>query len=179
MRLKRTVYGRFGTGLGPFWAGTRENEHFKIGIICFKKGKHSAIAMPEEAIAYDPMSYRYYDYPMPGSIFRLPDIPMLVRGKTYVKLPSGRDIEVDPEFKREQPVPAAVHEQGQAGNSLQDLLKQLTGKRTEGSRALRPQHPDAFCLLEEPLFGAVDEKGEPLPHWLKITRCHHDFVKER
>lgn len=88
--------------------------------------------MPEEAIAHDPMSYRYYDYPMTGSIFRLPDIPMLVRGKTYVKLPSGRDIEVDPEFKREQPVPAAVHEQGQAGNSLQDLLKQLTGKRTEG-----------------------------------------------
>ena len=81
--------------------------------------------MPEEAIAYDPMSYRYYDYPMPGSIFRLPDIPMCA-------VKPGRDIEVDPEFKREQPVPAAVHEQGQAGNSLQDLLKQLTGKRTEG-----------------------------------------------
>ena len=47
------------------------------------------------------------------TVYGRPDIPMLVRGKTYVKLPSGRDIEVDPEFKREQPVPAAVHEQGQ------------------------------------------------------------------
>ena len=84
--------------------------------------------MPEEAIAYDPMSYRYYDYPMPGSIFRLPDIPMLVRGKTYVKLPSGRAIR---SLSASNLCPR-VHEQGQAGNSLQDLLKQLTGKRTEG-----------------------------------------------
>ena len=88
--------------------------------------------MPEDAIAHDPMAYRYYDYPMVGSIFHLPDIPMLVRGRTYVKLPSGRDIEVDPQFKNDQPVPAAVHEQGQANSSLEQLLKQLTGQKTEG-----------------------------------------------
>jgi len=46
--------------------------------------------MPEEAIAHDPMAYRYFDYPRTGSIYRLPDIPMIVRGKTYVQLPSGR-----------------------------------------------------------------------------------------
>jgi hypothetical protein len=148
------------------------------------------------------MSYRYYDYPMPGSIYRLPDIPMLVRGKTYVKLPSGRDIEVDPEFKRDEPVPAAAHEQGQAGNALQDLLKQMTGKRTEGpppgfkagglfdhntqTPMLHAHEGQACCtqraelwVLEEPPFGAVDEKGEPLPHWLQITRCPRNFVKER
>ena len=88
--------------------------------------------MPEEAIAHDPMAYRYFDYPRTGSIYRLPDIPMIVRGKTYVQLPSGRNIEVDPEFKRDEPVPAAVHENGQAGASLEHLMKQLTGKRTEG-----------------------------------------------
>ena len=90
--------------------------------------------MPEEAIAHDPMAYRYFDYPRTGSIYRLPDIPMIVRGKTYVQLPSGRNIEVDPEFKRDEPVPAAVHENGQAGASLEHLMKQLTGKRTEGPR---------------------------------------------
>ena len=83
--------------------------------------------MPEEAIAHDPILTT-----MTGSIYRLPDIPVLVRGKTYVKLPSGRDIEVDPEFKRDEPVPAATHEHAQAGNALENLLKQLTGKRTEG-----------------------------------------------
>ena len=88
--------------------------------------------MPEDAIATDPMSYRYFDYPMTGSIFRLPDIPMLVRGRTYVKLPSGRDIEVDPQFRKDEPVPAMMHEHKQAGNSLQELLKSLTGKKTSG-----------------------------------------------
>ena len=88
--------------------------------------------MPVDALAHDPMAYRYYDYPMPGSIYRLPDIPSLVRGKTYVKLPSGRDIEVDPQFKNDAPVPAAVHENKQSNNALEDLLKQMTGKRTEG-----------------------------------------------
>ena len=88
--------------------------------------------MPTDAIADDPMAYRYYDYPMVGSIFSLPDIPTLVRGRTYVKLPSGRDIEVDPEFKNDQPVPAAVHEQGKADSSMEQLLKQLTGQKTEG-----------------------------------------------
>jgi len=88
--------------------------------------------MPEDAIATDPMAYRYFDYPMPGSIFRLPDIPMLVRGRTYVKLPSGRDIEVDPQFKKDEPVPAMMHEHKQAGDSLQELLKSLTGKKTSG-----------------------------------------------
>lgn len=88
--------------------------------------------MPEETIATDPMAYRYYDYPRTGSIFRLPDIPVLVRGKTFVRLPSGRDIEVDPQFKRDEVVPAATHENEQAGNALQNLLKQLTGQRTEG-----------------------------------------------
>ncbi len=57
--------------------------------------------------------WRTVTFPRTGSIYRLPDIPMIVRGKTYVQLPSGMFIEVDPEFKRDEPVPAAVHENGQ------------------------------------------------------------------
>ena len=38
--------------------------------------------MPAEALTGDPMSYRFYGYPRPGSIYRLPDNPRLVRGPT-------------------------------------------------------------------------------------------------
>ena len=86
--------------------------------------------MPIDAIVQDPMAYRFFDYPRPGSIYRLPDIPVLVRGKTYVALPDGRDIEVDPQFKNEQVVPADVHDQSKATSSLEDLLRMLTGQRT-------------------------------------------------
>ena len=102
--------------------------------------------MPEEAIAHDPMAYRYFDYPRTGSIYRLPDIPMIVRGKTYVQLPSGRNIEVDPEFKRDEPVPAAVHENGQAGASLETAHRKAHRRppaRIQSWRTLRPQHPKA------------------------------------
>ena len=87
--------------------------------------------MPADAIAHDPMAYRYFDYPRPGSIYRLPDIPQLVRGPTYVKMPSGRDVEVPAQLKSQHPTPASVHEDGKAKDSLQELLKQLTGQRRD------------------------------------------------
>ena len=89
--------------------------------------------MPEAALAADPMGYRYYDYPRTGSIYRLPDIPILVRGKTYVRLHNGKDIEVDPQFKHDKAVPAMAHTHDKAANSLEDLLKMLTGQRTAGA----------------------------------------------
>ena len=77
----------------------------------------------------EPMSWRFYDYPRPGSIYRLPDIPTLVRGPTYVKLPSGQDIQVAPQFKQEVAVPASIHEQTAGKGGMQELLNMLTGKR--------------------------------------------------
>ena len=91
--------------------------------------------MPSEAIAHDPMAYRYYDYPMPGSIYRLPDIPSLVRGPTYVKLPSGRDIEVPAQLKSHPAVPGQVHDNNKAKTSLDDLVKLLSGKRRDAPPA--------------------------------------------
>ena len=85
--------------------------------------------MPLEAMAQDPMAYRYFDYPRPGSIYRLPDIPSLVRGPTYVKLPSGRDIEVPAQLKTNAAVPGQVHDNNKAGTSMDDLVKLLGGKR--------------------------------------------------
>ena len=91
--------------------------------------------MPLEAMAYDPMSYRFFDYPMPGSIYRLPDIPSLVRGPTYVKLPSGRDIEVPAQLKTHPAVPGQVHDDNKGKTSLDDLVKLLSGKRRDAPPA--------------------------------------------
>ena len=71
--------------------------------------------MPEEAIATDPMAYRFYDYPRTGSIYRLPDIPVLVRGKTYVTLPSGRNIEVDPQLNATKQCPRRLTKTNRLG----------------------------------------------------------------
>ena len=85
--------------------------------------------MPAEGLTSDPMSYRYFDYPRPGSIFRLPDNPRLVRGPTYVKLPSGQDVQVPAQLKRSVIAPGQVHENDHAQNSMQQLLNLLSGKR--------------------------------------------------
>ena len=91
--------------------------------------------MPADAIAQDPMAHRYFDYPRPGSIYRLPDIPSLVRGPTYVKLPSGRDIEVPAQLKTSAAVPGQVHDNNKAGSSMDDLIKLLSGKRRDAAPA--------------------------------------------
>ena len=101
---------------------------FKIGALMLKRGENT---MPLDALMHDPMGYRYFDYPRVGSIYRLPDIPV-VRGKTYVRLYNGKDIEVDPQFKRDRAVPADMHDHGKANASLEDLLRMLTGQRTAG-----------------------------------------------
>ena len=75
--------------------------------------------MPVEALQ-DPLTFRYYDYPRPGSIYRLPDIRSLVRGPTFVKLPSGKDIQVPPQMKNDVAVPAQVHENEQGKVGIQE-----------------------------------------------------------
>ena len=84
--------------------------------------------MPSDAMQ-DPLSYRFYDYPRPGSIYRLPDIPSLVRGPTYVKLPSGRDMQVPAQMKQEVVAPGQIHENQHAKAGLQELMNILQGKR--------------------------------------------------
>lgn len=84
--------------------------------------------MPSDAIQ-DPMSYRFYDYPRPGSIYRLPDITSLVRGPTYVKMPSGKDMQVPAQMKHEVVAPGQVHENESAKGGLKELLNMLQGQR--------------------------------------------------
>ena len=57
----------------------------------------------------DHQAYRYSDHPRPGSIYRLPDIPQLVRGPTLVLLPSGKEIKVPRMARREIQANADIH----------------------------------------------------------------------
>jgi hypothetical protein len=75
----------------------------------------------------DPQGWRYCDHPRPGSIYRLPDIPQLVRGPTLVLLPSGKEIQVPRMAKMMfQCLQSCTMP---CRGKLQDLLKMLTAKQ--------------------------------------------------
>ena len=70
----------------------------------------------------EPQAHRYCDHPRPGSIYRLLDIPQLVRGPTVVLLPSGKEIEVPRMARRDIQAKADIHAAVQGQGKLQDLL---------------------------------------------------------
>ena len=93
----------------------------------------------------DPQSYRYCDHPRPGSIYRLLDIPQLVRGPTVVLLPSGKEIEVPRMARQDIQAKADIHAAVQGQGKLQDLLKLLGGKQG-------PAAPAGFKAGRAPSF---------------------------
>ena len=90
--------------------------------------------MPLQAMR-EANAYRFFDYPRPGSIYRMLDNPRLVRGPTYVKLPSGKDIPVPSQLKSEHVAPAEIHENRKSNAGLEDLLKLLKGQKQDGPAA--------------------------------------------
>ena len=101
--------------------------------------------MPVEAMQAGPCAHRYYDYPMPGSIYRAPDIPSLVRGPTVVLMPSGREIVVPAQVKQHISSPAEVHDVADGKNKMSQLLKMLTAKQG-------PSAPAGFKTGRAPAF---------------------------
>ena len=93
----------------------------------------------------DPESYRYCDHPRPGSIYRLLDIPALVRGPTVVLLPSGKEIEVPRMARNDVQAPANLHTAVEGQGKLQDLLKLLSAKQG-------PAVPSGYKMGRAPAF---------------------------
>ena len=85
--------------------------------------------MPVDAMIADPCAHRYFDYPRPGSIYTLPDIPSLVRGPTVVLLPSGKEIKVPAQMKQMVASPAEGHDMKENGSKMQELMKLLSAKQ--------------------------------------------------
>ena len=91
--------------------------------------------MPVDAMYADPMAHRYYDYPIVGSIFRLPDIKSLVRGPTIVRLRTGVEVRVPPTHPKHTTVPAQVHDTRDHQGAMSSLMAMLSGKRQAAARA--------------------------------------------
>ncbi len=101
--------------------------------------------MPADALIADPCAHRYFDYPRPGSIYTLPDIPSLVRGPTVVLLPSGKEIQVPRMARNDVIAPAEIHTAVQGKGKLEDLLKMIGGKQG-------PSAPAGYKLGQAPAF---------------------------
>ena len=91
------------------------------------------------------LAWRWCDHPRPGSIFRLADIPTLVRGPTFVLLPSGEEIQVPRMARREIQAKADVHAAMSGNGKLEELLKMLAGKQG-------PSAPAGFKVGSAPAF---------------------------
>ena len=113
----------------------------KIPQTPFSKKEH----MPTDAIYADPCAYRYFDYPRPGSIYRLQDIPELVRGPTVVLLPSGKEIKVPAQMKSNVASGAEVHDMNAGHGKMEQLLKILSAKQG-------PTAPSGYKMGRAPAF---------------------------
>jgi len=91
--------------------------------------KNKVVKMPAEALYSDPCAWRYFDYPIVGSIFRLPDIKSLVRGPTIVRLRTGREVRVPASNPKRVSAPAQQHDSVDANFHLQALTNMLHGRR--------------------------------------------------
>ena len=71
-------------------------------------------------------TWRFYDHPRPGSIYRLPDIKSLTRGVTYTFLPNGKRMTVPAQMKNN--VKLHSHAQVEGQGLAEALKKLLSGK---------------------------------------------------
>ena len=104
----------------------------------------------------DPQAYRFCDHPRPGSIYRLLDIPELVRGPTIVLMPSGKEVEVPRMAKNDIQAEADIHAATHGQLKLEDLLKLLAGKQG-------PSAPAGFKLGRAPAFQRVRDHPRQNP----------------
>jgi len=104
----------------------------------------------------DPQSYRYCDHPRTGSIYRLLDIPELVRGPTVVLLPSGKEIKVPRMARRDIQANADIHTAMQGQGKLEGLLKLLAGKQG-------PSAPSGFKTGRAPSFQRARDHPQQNP----------------
>ena len=103
--------------------------------------------MPWDAMELggDPCAWRYYDYPRPGSIYRMLDIPQLVRGPTVVLMPSGKEIQVPAQVKQMVSSPAETFDIKDSKSRMSQLFKLLSAKQG-------PSAPAGFKIGQAPAF---------------------------
>ena len=109
-------------------------------------------------------SRRYTSYPRPGSIYRLPDDPRLIRGPTLVKLQSGRDMRVPANFRSEMRSQAHSHDMKANDGVMQQLAALLQGKKPEG-----PEAQKGFGLQMQGFARPMPGRGQNMPRHAGIA----------
>ena len=75
------------------------------------------------------LSHRFYDQPMPGTIYRMRDDPTIVRGITYTFLPDGKSIRVPAMNRLLVRAAAESHNNDESGEIMQALQNIIMGKK--------------------------------------------------
>ena len=83
------------------------------------------------------MSWRSWDRPIIGTIFRLPDITSLVRGITFTILPDGESMRVPAMNRAEVRAHANKHADGEENEVMQALHDLMHGKVPLAGRGAR------------------------------------------
>ena len=94
--------------------------------------------MPANVFQGGPCAYRYTDYPMPGSIYRLPDDMRLQRGPTLVRLPGGREVRVPATERRSVATQSQQHDMNSAQARMQMMMALCAKPHLVGNMV--PQH---------------------------------------
>ena len=81
------------------------------------------------------MAHRSWDRPRPGTIFRLPDIPSLVRGVTFTIMPDGKHMRVPTMNRQIVKAQNQQHSDNESGDIMQALQDILKGKKPVDDRA--------------------------------------------
>ena len=87
--------------------------------------------MPANVFQGGPCAHRYTDYPMPGSIYRLPDDMRLQRGPTLVRLPGGREVRVPANERRNIATASQQHDTNSAQARMQMMMALLNSVSPE------------------------------------------------
>ena len=109
--------------------------------------------MPANVFQGGPCAYRYTDYPMPGSIYRLPDDMRLQRGPTLVRLPGGREVRVPANERRSVSTMTQQHDMNSAQSRMQMMMALLRGKPSYPEPPPGWKHP---CENLDLLLGWVE-----------------------
>jgi hypothetical protein len=129
------------------------------------EGKKTAGPKIETSHNQKTMSWRSWDRPIVGTIFRLPDIPSLQRGVTFTILPDGSRMRVPVMNRMDVKAHSEKHAGGEENQIMQALHNLMHGKKPmggEGARDAWGRHAPQDQRLGQ--GGAIGDRHNPIPH---------------
>ena len=108
-----------------------------------------------------PVSWRFADSPMTGTIFRLPDDMRLQRGITYTYLPDGRSMRLPSMNRLLVRASASSHQESENQDIVQALQQMIKGKRPVAGSARFDHMGRAHVPMGRRIGNAMPRRGPP------------------